>query len=90
MEDTCVCCGEYIPEGRMVCYSCEKFPYSKVIIREGRKKMWRRELLKNKLCALVLILMGLVPILIERDCTLFIFALMIGLPLFFAKENWIM
>ncbi len=51
--------------------------------------MWRRELLKNKLCALVLILMGLVPILIERDVTLFIFALMIGLPLFFAKENWI-
>jgi len=34
MEDTCVCCGEYIPEGRMVCYSCEKFPYSKVIIRD--------------------------------------------------------
>lgn len=52
--------------------------------------MWRRELLKNKLYALVLILMGLVPILIERDGTFFIFALMIGLPLFFAKENWIM
>ncbi len=32
MEDTCVCCGEYIPEGRMVCYSCEKFPHSKAII----------------------------------------------------------
>jgi hypothetical protein len=28
MEDTCVCCGEYVPEGRMVCYSCEKLPYS--------------------------------------------------------------
>lgn len=24
MGDTCVCCGEYVPEGRMVCYSCEK------------------------------------------------------------------
>jgi len=52
--------------------------------------MWKWELLKNKLCALVLILIGLVPILIERDVTLFIFTLMIGLPLFFAKENWIM
>jgi hypothetical protein len=52
--------------------------------------MWRRELFKNKLYALVLILIGLVPILIERDGAFFIFALMIGLPLFFAKENWIM
>ena len=23
MEDTCVVCGEYVPEGRMVCYKCE-------------------------------------------------------------------
>ena len=38
MEDTCVCCGEYIPEGRMVCYSCEELTYSKVIIGEGGKK----------------------------------------------------
>lgn len=22
--DTCVCCGDYIPEGRMVCLQCEK------------------------------------------------------------------
>ena len=52
--------------------------------------MLQRKLLKNKLYALVLILIGLVSILIERDGTFFIFALMIGLPLFFAKENWIM
>jgi hypothetical protein len=52
--------------------------------------MWKRKLLKNKLYSLVLILIGLVSILIERDGTFFIFALMIGLPLFFAKENWIM
>ena len=24
MEDTCVCCGEYVPEGKMVCWICEK------------------------------------------------------------------
>lgn len=23
MKDRCVCCGEIIPEGRMVCYMCE-------------------------------------------------------------------
>jgi RNA polymerase subunit RPABC4/transcription elongation factor Spt4 len=23
MEDRCVCCGEIIPEGRMVCPQCE-------------------------------------------------------------------
>lgn len=23
MIDTCVCCGEYVPEGRMVCPQCE-------------------------------------------------------------------
>lgn len=22
MNDTCVCCGEYVPEGRMVCPVC--------------------------------------------------------------------
>ena len=23
MDDICVCCGEYVPEGRMVCPACE-------------------------------------------------------------------
>jgi hypothetical protein len=23
-DDVCVCCGEYVPEGRQVCFSCEK------------------------------------------------------------------
>lgn len=23
MDNTCVCCGEVIPEGRMVCPNCE-------------------------------------------------------------------
>lgn len=25
-SDICVCCGDYIPEGRMVCTRCEKDP----------------------------------------------------------------
>lgn len=24
--DTCVCCGDYVPEGRMACSQCEKDP----------------------------------------------------------------
>ena len=39
-----------------------------MIFKKGIK-MWKKELLKNKLYALVLILIGLVPILIERDGT---------------------
>ncbi len=51
--------------------------------------MWKQELLKNKIYSLLLILIGVVSILIDRDGTFFIFALMIGLPMFFSKENWI-
>ena len=25
MIDTCICCGEYLPEGRMICPGCEHF-----------------------------------------------------------------
>jgi predicted nucleic acid-binding Zn ribbon protein len=89
MEDTCVCCGEYIPEGRMICYSCEKLPLM-IFKKEDKKKMWKKELLKNKLYALLLVIIGTLSIFIEYDATFFIFALMIGLPLFFAKENCIM
>jgi hypothetical protein len=84
MEDICVCCGEYIPEGRMVCYSCEKLSsYKNLNITP------RRELVRNKLYSLILILIGVVSILIDQDATFFIFALVLGLHLFFAKENWI-
>ena len=51
--------------------------------------MWKKELLKNKLYALLLIIIGAVSIPIEYDGTFFILTLMLGLPLFFAKENWI-
>lgn len=29
MTDTCVCCGEPVPEGRMVCPICEAAVYEK-------------------------------------------------------------
>ena len=52
--------------------------------------MWRRELMRNKLYSIMLILLGALSILIEYDGTFFVFALVLGLPLFFARENWIM
>lgn len=51
--------------------------------------MWKRKLLKNKIYAVVLILLGVVPILTDGDGTFFIFTLMLGIPLFLAKANWI-
>ena len=48
MTDTCVCCGEVIPEGRMVCPICEAeaaenegvicFPQRSTVTR----RLWRR------------------------------------------------
>lgn len=50
--------------------------------------MFKHYLIFNKLIALVLIGAGALPILIEGDGTFTVFALLIGMPLFFAKENW--
>lgn len=52
--------------------------------------MWKRKLIKNKIYSLLLIGIGVLSILIEYDATFFIFSLMLGVPIFFAKENWIM
>ena len=51
--------------------------------------MWSKETIKNKIYALVLIGIGALSILPENDATAFIFFCLIGVPLFFAKENWI-
>lgn len=51
--------------------------------------MWKRELIKNKVYSLILIAIGALSILIEYDGTFFIFTLMLGIPLFFSKENQI-
>ena len=51
--------------------------------------MWSRKLVKNKIYAVLLVLLGVVPILIEGDGTCFILFLLLGVTLFFSKENWI-
>mgnify|MGYP001034832038 CR=1 FL=1 len=50
--------------------------------------MFRRTLIFNRLVALVLIGAGAFAVWMEGDGTFLIFALLIGMPLFFAKENW--
>lgn len=51
--------------------------------------MWRPELIRNKLYALLLIICTLPVMLLEGDATATVFVAMIALPMFFAKENWI-
>ena len=46
------------------------------------KRTW-----KNKLVALVLLMVSTIPIWFDRDATMFVLMLMIAIPLFFAKEN---
>ena len=45
--------------------------------------------LKNKLYAITLLICGYVLVLIDNDGTALVLFGMIAIPLFFAKENWI-
>lgn len=51
--------------------------------------MWSRKLIKNKIYAVLIILIGALSVPIEWDATFFLFSLIMGVPLFFAKTNWI-
>lgn len=51
------------------------------------KRKFNKKLLKNKVFALGLMLIGGLTIPVLGDCTAFVFTLFIGLPVFFAKEN---
>lgn len=45
--------------------------------------------LKNKLCAVVLLICGYLQVLIDKDATALVFLALIAVPMFFAKENLI-
>ena len=51
--------------------------------------MWREDLILNKLFAIIVILIGALSVPVEGDATFFLFTLIIGGYLFFAKRNWI-
>lgn len=44
--------------------------------------------IKNKLAAIALVGVGIVPMLIDGDATVLVLMLIIGVPMFFAKESW--
>jgi hypothetical protein len=52
--------------------------------------MWKRELLRNKLVALALLVGGVASTVIDHDVTFLVIALILAGPMFFAKENWIL
>lgn len=45
--------------------------------------------LKNKIYAMLLMTVGILSTTIDSDATFFVLTFSIGLPMFFAKENWI-
>jgi hypothetical protein len=49
-----------------------------------------KETYKNKLCAIVLLIGGMLPILIDGDGTALLFFGCIAVPMFFAKKNWML
>lgn len=51
--------------------------------------MFRKELMKNKLYAVLFVMIGVVSMLMSLDATFFIFTLVVGVLLFFSKENWV-
>lgn len=51
--------------------------------------MWKKELIRNKIYSLLLMIIGFLSISIENDVTVFVFTCIIGVPIFFSKENLI-
>ena len=52
--------------------------------------MWSRKLIKNKIYAILIVLIGALSVPIEWDATFFLFTLMFGILLFVSRENCIM
>ena len=53
-----------------------------------RFKRYMRKTYKNKLCAIVLLMAGMVPVWLDRDGTALLLMLVIAIPLFFSKKNY--
>lgn len=45
--------------------------------------------MKNKICAVIMVAIGTVPVFLEGDGTCLVLFLLLGIPLFFSKENMI-
>lgn len=47
------------------------------------------KLFGNKVYAALFILLGVASVFIGKDGTFFVFSLMVGIPLFFARKDWV-
>lgn len=63
--------------------------YDRQLILDKENIMKKHKLLKNKICALILILVGIITLKLDGNGTFLIILLCFGVPLFFAKEDWI-
>ena len=50
--------------------------------------MWASNLLKNKLYAVLLVILGYLTVCIEHDVTIFILTLILAPHLFFSRKSW--
>ena len=67
-----------------------KFMKRESLLERIVKWIFNKKLLKNKVYSLAMMLIGYFTIgIAEGDCTIFLFTLLLGLPLFFSKENYI-
>ena len=57
--------------------------------KRRKRSMWREELILNKIFAIIMIIIGALSVPVEWDATFFLFTLIVGGYLFFAKRNWI-
>ena len=53
-----------------------------------RIKQYFRRTAKNKIFAIALIIIGLLSSKIDNDSTFLVLTIIVGLPLFFARYNW--
>lgn len=51
--------------------------------------MFRFDLLLNKLIAIALVAIGVVPVLLDKDGTFLVLALILAVPMFCAKRSWV-
>lgn len=52
--------------------------------------MWKRELWKNKIFALMFMVLGVLAAVVDYDVTLLVLCVPVAVMLFFSKKNWIM
>ena len=50
----------------------------------------KKQLIKNKVYAMGLVILGIASVCVTMDVTFLIFCLVIGILMFVAKESWVM